>query len=115
AVDVPDLRPDPAADRPGDQPVLVELADGDGDVVAAHRKVVEGLAVHVHNKAVADGPGGVAFGVLQHPGCVDGDVALRVAQDGEDVGSRCGDGALDFDAFGHSADLVTTETGGEAV
>ncbi len=49
---------------------------------------------------------GIAVGVLQHAGGVDGDVALRVAEDREDVGGRCGDGALDFDAFGHGADGV---------
>ena len=73
----------------------------DGDVVLAQRIVVERLAVHVHDEAVADRRDGIAVGVLQHAGGVDRDVALRVAEHREDVGGGCGDGALDFDAFGH--------------
>ena len=65
------------------------------------RKVVERLAVHVDDEGVADGACRLAVGVLQHAGGVDCDVALRVAEDREDVGGRRGDGALDFDAFGH--------------
>ena len=50
--------------------------------------------------------GRLALGVLQHAGRVDGDVAVRVAEDGEDVGGRRGDGALDLHAFGHGIDPV---------
>jgi hypothetical protein len=32
-------------------------------------------------------------------------MTLRIAEDGEDVGGRCGDRALDFDSFGHLSDL----------
>ena len=56
------------------------------------------------------GGDGVAVGVLQHSGRVDGDVTLRVAQDGEDVGRRGGDGALDFDAVGHGVDRVRRDS-----
>ena len=38
---------------------------------------------------------------LQHAGRIDGDVALGVAEDRKDIGRRRGDGALDFDTFGH--------------
>ena len=74
---------------------------------SAKRIVVERLAVHVHHEGVTDVAHRIPLGVLQHAGRVDGDVALRVAQDGEDVGRRRGDGALDFDAFGHVANRVS--------
>ncbi len=67
------------SDGPGDQPVLVELADRDGDVVLAHGVVVERLAIHVYDEGVTDGARRIAIGVLQHAGGVDCDVALRVA------------------------------------
>lgn len=58
--------------------------------------------------SVADGRRGLAVGGLEHARGVDRDVPLRVAQDGEDVGRGCGDGALNFDAVGHSRDGVRT-------
>ncbi len=67
AVDVADLRPDLTQHRPGDQLVLLEFADGDGDVVLAEfRKVVEGFTIHVHDEAVTGCGNRGAFGVLQH-------------------------------------------------
>ena len=57
----------------------------------------------------------VAVGVLQHAGGVDRDVALRVAEDREDVGGGGGDGALDFDAFGHGPNRGRVAIRGEPV
>jgi hypothetical protein len=48
---------------------------------------------------------GIAVCVLQHSGRVDGDVAVRVTQDGKDVCGRRGNGALDLHAFGHESIL----------
>src|SRR3984885_2957066 len=102
AADGADLGPDLTQNRPRDQPVGLEFADGDGDVVLAKvRKVVESVTVHVHDEAVTDGAYGRPVGVLQHSGRVDGDVTLRIAEDGEDFGCWSGDRALDFDFLGH--------------
>ena len=69
AVHVADLRPDLPQNRPRDQPVGLEVANTDRDVVLAQfRKVVERLTVHVNDEAVARGGDGPAFGVLQHSG-----------------------------------------------
>jgi hypothetical protein len=61
---------------------------------------------HVHDEAVADGGHGVSVSVLQHARRIDGDVSLRIAEEGEDVCRWSGDGALDFDEIGHVVDRV---------
>ena len=103
AVDVADLRADLAEDRPGDQLVLLVVADLDGDVVPAERKVVERLAIHVHDEAVAGRGRPVP---RRRPGACRrrrsrrgpaGRTARRRRRRG------CGDGALDFDAVGHAS------------
>ena len=52
----------------------------------------------MNDEGVTGRGGCVAFGTLQHPGWIDRDMALRVAQHGEDVGGGCCDGSLDLDA-----------------
>lgn len=95
--------------RPRDQAVLLELLDLDGDVVLAQlRKVVQRLAIHVHDEAVTDAAHRIAVGILEHPGRIDRHVALRVAQHGEYVRRRCGDGAGSLDAFGHNSSRLTS-------
>ncbi len=56
----------------------------------------------VHDEGVTDLPHGVAVSVLQHPGGVDRDMPLRIAEHGEDVGGRRGDEARYLDAVGHA-------------
>src|SRR6266851_2677557 len=84
AVDVADLRADLAEDRPRDLMVGHQGHDGDGYVIAAHRVVVQRLAIHMNDEAVPDGAHGLAGGVHQHPGAIDRHVSLRVAQYPED-------------------------------
>jgi Protein of unknown function (DUF732) len=105
---VADLGPELTQNRPRNQMVRLEFADRDGDVVLAKvRKVIESCTVHMHNEAVTDGGNGRAVGVLQHSGRVDGDVALRIAEYGEDIGCWRGDRTLDFDSLGH--DLILAD------
>ncbi len=111
AVDVADLRADLPQDRPGDESVLLELADLHRDVVTTQWEVVEGLAVHVHDEAVADPAHRVPVGVLQHARRIDRHMALRVAQHGEDVRGGSGDRAGHLDAIGH-ASMVSREWSG---
>ena len=60
----------------------------------------------MHDEAVTGGAHGRTLGVLQHSGRVDGDVPLRIAEDGEDIGCWSGDRALDFDFLGHGLILA---------
>src|SRR5581483_6352397 len=108
AVHMPDLRPNPAQHRPRDEPILLELNNAHSDVVAAQfGEVVERLAIHVDDELVTDRGDGIAVGVLQHARRVDRDVSLWVTEDGEDVGARRRDGALDLDPIAHALDPVT--------
>jgi hypothetical protein len=58
------------------------------------------------DKAIARGGNGGAFGALEHSRRVNGDVALRIAEHGENVGWRSGDFALHFDSVGHGLILT---------
>jgi len=95
---------DLAQHRPRDQPIPLELRDGDGDVVFAQlREVVQRLAVHVNHEAVTNGPHRIAVSVLKHPRRVDRDMALRVAEQRENIGRRCRDGAMGLDVLCHDS------------
>lgn len=99
-----DLRPDPAQDGPGDQGILLELGDLHGHVIAAQFwEVVERLSIHVDHELIAHPLGPLTRGALQHAGGVDGDMALRITQQGEDVGGRSGYPPLHLDPIGHRA------------
>ena len=65
------------------------LQSADGDPVTA---VGDSFVVHLRS--------GLTGGVLQHAGAVDGHVALRVAQHGEDARRVRRDRPLYLDAFG---------------
>src|SRR5215469_3300858 len=107
-VNMPDLRPDPAEYRPGDLPVGLVRCDSHGHVVAAELWiVVQGLAVHVHDEAVADRVDRIAFRRLQHAGTIDVHVTLRIAQDCEDRRRVSLDRALDLDPLARHARIVS--------
>jgi len=84
--------------RPGADSQTMNLAPSQGGWAEFTLDEEGGYPFVTH--AFADAGKG-AIGVLQHAGGVDGDVALGVAEDREDIGRWRGDGALDFDACGH--------------
>jgi hypothetical protein len=90
---------DDAVDLPGDLSVLVVRDDLDRDVVLTQRIVVQGLTVHVHDERVADRAHRIAFGRHEHPGAVDGHVAVGRGEDLEDRGWARRDRALHLDAL----------------
>src|SRR6185437_12823324 len=99
AVHMTDLRLDLSDDRPRDRTILLVARDDDGDVVLAHRVVVERLAVHVDDELVAHLRRRLTRRALQHARAVDGHVALRVAQHREDARRVEGDHAPELDAL----------------
>ena len=84
AVDVADGWPDQTQDPPRDLAVLLVRGDGDGDVVAAKREVVQRFAVHVHDEAVADAVDRIARRIHQHSRTVDRNVPIRITEHLED-------------------------------
>src|SRR5262249_22700463 len=91
-----------AENRPGDLAIRFERDDLDRHVVETEREVVERLAIHVDHETVTDRRDGLAFGIHQHAGAVDGDVALWIAESFEDGVGIDGDVALDFDPLAHA-------------
>jgi hypothetical protein len=70
---------------PRDLAVLLVRSDPHGDVVLSEfRVVVERFSVHVHDERVTHAAHRLASGGLEHPGTVNRDVSVRVAQERED-------------------------------